>query len=120
MSLTRIGRLVLATGAVTAVLAGIGTLAHADWARWKITEGSDYAGVRIDKRYIGACDMERDGNGVYAEYHVGGDAGISRVGDGNGSAAGCGVRTARRNITAFRVCEDDWGSDSCSVWEPVR
>ncbi len=123
VSLARIGRLVLATGVVTVVAAGIGTPAHAEhngWAHWKVTQGSDYAGVGIGKKYIGACDMERDGNGVYAEYQVVGGAGSSRIADGNGSKAGCGVGTHSRNITNFRVCEDDAGRDSCSGWKSVR
>jgi hypothetical protein len=120
MSLARIGRLILTTGAVTAVVAGMGTLAHAQsWAYWTAAEGSDYAGVRIDRKYIGACDLEQDGNGVYAEYNVSGSSSTFRIGDGNGSQAGCGVATPSRSITRFRVCEDDTGSDTCSPWEPV-
>ena len=120
MSLARIGRLVLATGAVTAVVAGIGTQAHAHgWANWVAEQGADYAGVSSNKRYIGACDMERDGNGVYALYKIRGSTNTWKVGEGNGSEAGCGTRTTSSDITEFVVCEDDTGSDSCSPPVPV-
>jgi hypothetical protein len=124
VSFARIGRLVLATGAVTAVVTGIGTVVHANhingWAHWQAKEGADYAGVGNNKRFIGACDMERDGNTVYAEYYVGGDVGLSRIEDTNGSQAGCRSTTTRLNIAVFRVCEDDIGSNTCSDWIPVK
>ncbi len=125
---TRIGRLVLATGAVTAmVVAGIGTRAHADhdlppgegWAHWKSEQGADYAGVNTTKKYIGACDLERDGNGVYAQYRLAGALNIYRVDDDNGSQAGCGTKRVARNIIEFRACENDIGRDTCGPWEPI-
>lgn len=121
MSLARIGRLILTTGAVTAVVAGMGTLAHAQtWATWVAREGNDYAGVKSDRRYIGACDLEKDGNGVYAQYQISGSSSIFKVGDGNGSQGGCGDARPSKKITKFRVCEDDAGADTCSGWVDIR
>ncbi|MBW4444951.1 MAG: hypothetical protein KME10_27940 [Plectolyngbya sp. WJT66-NPBG17] len=122
MSFARIGRLVLAAGAVTTavttMVAGTGTPAHAVWYTWKanVPETSNHAGVAANKRYIGACDTEEDGNGVYTEYEVVGGEVTYRLGDGNGSKDGCGSRTTDSNIIKFRACEDDWGSDTCSGW----
>src|SRR5690349_2117704 len=35
---------------------------------YRAYQGSDYAIVFADRRYVGACDMEQDGNGVYGQF----------------------------------------------------
>lgn len=78
----------------------------------RVYQGSDYASS--NGRWVEACDMERDGNGVYGEFRT--NTGTSRVRDGNGSAGGCGNATFGA-VYSFRVCEDQSGRpDPCSSW----
>ncbi|TYB38544.1 hypothetical protein FXF50_08985 [Micromonospora sp. AP08] len=80
-------------------------------------EGSDYAGVGADRRWVEVCDMEKDGNGVYATFIVRGSTGGNTVGDGNGSAAGCGNRTFSGDVLGFSICEDQpVGNSSCRTY----
>lgn len=78
--------------------------------------GNDYAQTMyINDDVIEVCDMEADGNGVYAEYYLNTGA-FKSVNDGNGSAAGCGRNDWQSSpywITHYRVCER---SVSCSGW----
>jgi hypothetical protein len=101
---------ILAAGIATVAGLALATPAFADW---KVTQGSDYATVSANKKLLTVCDKEADGNGVYAVFEVF-DGPTDRVGDGNGSAAGCGTYNARNRIRWFQVCEDDAGQDSCS------
>lgn len=66
---------------------------------------ADYADGKLT-----VCDLQEDGNGVYAEYWGAGSI-HGTVWDGNGAAAPCNAPTL--SITSFKVCEDDWGSDTC-------
>ncbi|MQA83491.1 MAG: hypothetical protein GEV03_02375 [Streptosporangiales bacterium] len=76
-------------------------------------QGDDYAKYDTATNRLSACDMEWDGNSVYADWRTLTDQGIVR--DNNGSADGCGVTYVGINW-AFKVCEDDWGEDTCSTW----
>lgn len=89
---------------------------------YKSEEGADYAIVFSNRRDVGACDMEQDGNGVYGQFRwlVGTTVHQHTVSDGNGAAGGCGNWRASRDIVSFRVCEDDWGTDTCDTWTPTR
>ncbi|MGW4211383.1 hypothetical protein ACWEIJ_25545 [Lentzea sp. NPDC004789] len=78
-------------------------------ARVYAYQGDDYASTT--GRWVEACDMERDGNGVYGEFWYG-SSGHTYVWDGNGSAGGCGNQTLSSTVTRFRVCEDH---GSCSA-----
>ncbi len=79
-----------------------------------VYHGSDYAVV--NGGWVGACDMERDGNGVYIDGYLTNGT-YFRKGDGNGSAGGCGNATFTVWVDRFRVCEDLSGRpDSCSAW----
>ncbi|MFI5530651.1 hypothetical protein ACIA8O_19135 [Kitasatospora sp. NPDC051853] len=80
----------------------------------EVHEGSDYAAYTGGTLF--ACDLEADGNGVYAEYR-GPGASHGYIWDGNGSQGGCS--TAQVAVTSFRVCEDTWGPDTCSSWVTV-
>ncbi|MET8154356.1 hypothetical protein ACIBSW_39510 [Actinoplanes sp. NPDC049668] len=107
---SRVLKGVLATGIATVTGLAIATPAVASW---KVTEGSDYATVSTGKTLVTVCDNEADGNGVYAVFEV--FAGpTTRVGDGNGSASGCGTYRADNRVRWFKVCEDDAGDDTCS------
>jgi hypothetical protein len=103
--------------AAATVFFGPATLAHADTTRCGY-EGSDRVCVT---NYSGGgsslqvCDNEADGNGVYGEFWSGDPIGaMVKVGDGNGSAAGCGTRTWSHIVHHFYVCEDDLGDDTCN------
>ncbi|MEV4843561.1 hypothetical protein AB0K20_10125 [Micromonospora matsumotoense] len=80
-------------------------------------EGSDYAGVGADRRWVEVCDMEADGNGVYATFTVRGSTGGNTVNDGNGSAAGCGNKTFGGDVLGFSICEKQpIGNASCKTY----
>lgn len=88
-------------------------LAHRETAP---LHGSDEAFVDANHLAITACDHEADGHGVRAEYYTWGSQGTLRsVGDGNGSAAGCGTEISEDGweIKQFRVCEATQG---CAGW----
>lgn len=69
------------------------------------------------------CDTKNDGNGVYGQGKILGYAWAAKVGDGNGSASGCGTenRTFYSNDVTYvsygwyQICTDDLGSDTCDV-----
>lgn len=63
-----------------------------------------------------ACDKEQDGNGVYVQVKWSGGGTYGKVGDGNGSAEGCGKGVLNGYADSIRVCEDDLGDDSCGTW----
>lgn len=105
---------VVLAGALAMVLV-LALPAHATLVR--TYEGSDYASLQtsdytVEGYWVEVCDMEQDGNGVYGLFINPG--GWKRVGDGNGSAGGCGNTRVSLNTYRFRVCEDDWGADTCS------
>lgn len=98
-------------GIVTALAVGPLMLAASPAFAATVYEGSDYA--YNDYGDLVACDKESDGNGVYAEYWTN-TGGHGQVWDGNGAASGCGRQPIGDSLSSFRVCEDDWGSDTCS------
>jgi hypothetical protein len=78
-----------------------------------------YGQVRDSHQIIDACDTYKDGQGLYVKYTLmGGDEG--KVGDANGSAAGCGIRrvgSATYPIVRFNVCSDvAVYPDKCTGW----
>jgi len=86
-------------------------------------QGADYAS--LDTNYSGynsywveVCDMEQDGNGVYAIFYGPGYSTTRR--DGNGSAGGCNNERVSLAVTEFKVCEDQFGTDPCSSWTKFR
>jgi hypothetical protein len=81
-------------------------------------EGSDYGSIDTSNNWVEACDMEQDGNGVYAQFRS--PNSTITVSDGNGSQGGCGNTFVSSATTEFRVCEDDFGSDTCTGWRRVR
>lgn len=100
---------VAAAGALT--IGMLGFAASPALAEPRATQGSDYASY--NGTTLTVCDRESDGNGVYAEYLFA--TGRGKVGDGNGSVPPCGEKRVG-DISQFRVCEDTFGSDSCSNW----
>ncbi|GAA0809567.1 hypothetical protein [Spirilliplanes yamanashiensis] len=97
--------LVLAAGAPAMAIPG---------PPWHAYEGSDYAVVLAGKRYVGVCDMERDGNGVYGQFWLhGGTDWSPRISDPNGSAGGCGNHTFPADVRYFKICEKDAGEPTC-------
>lgn len=87
-------------------------------AKQTIHEGLDYASIDASNNWVEACDMEQDGNGVYAQFRS--PSSTVTVSDGNGSQGGCGNAFVSSSTNQFRVCEDDFGSDTCSPWTPVQ
>jgi hypothetical protein len=77
-----------------------------------------YGQVRDNHQIIDACDIRKDGYGLYVKYTLfGGNEG--RVGDANGSAAGCGIRrvgSAAYPIVRLNVCSDQPLYDPCTGW----
>lgn len=65
---------------------------------------------------VSACDNEADGHGVYVEVDWTDAAQNETVGDGNGSAAGCGTVRYLDAPYRYRVCESVTGPDYCSSW----
>ncbi|GGR83130.1 hypothetical protein GCM10010169_29200 [Micromonospora fulviviridis] len=63
------------------------------------------------------CDNEADGNGVYAVFYTMYIQYEIKVGDGNGSSAGCGTRSWSHGVHHFKICEDDAGEDTCVWWD---
>ncbi|MFC3453353.1 hypothetical protein [Amycolatopsis speibonae] len=104
-------------GVMISVLAmGVST-AEADTS-YVIWQELDYAQYDSKDDFAGVCDEEQDGNGVYAEYKQKGGTKLT-IHDSNGSKVGCG-NAKIPDVTSFRVCEDDAGDDSCTLWRIVR
>jgi len=82
-------------------------------------EGSNYASVGNDHRWVEVCDMEQDGNGVYGYFYVYNHA-PEEVSDHNGSEAGCGNSILPDRVMSFMVCERHWTGDSCSPVKEVE
>ena len=78
-----------------------------------------YGQVRDNHEIVDACDTRADGLGVSTRYRLLSGAEGS-VGDGNGSASGCGVRRVgtygSNPVVAIRVCVDRALIDSCTGW----
>jgi hypothetical protein len=115
MSLVKGSARLLGAAGIAGVLAVAMSNPAAAAGPWYAYTGSDYGVVAADDRYVGACDMEQDGNGVYGMFYYGDGSLQKKVGDGNGSAAGCGNWTAPSRIIGFKICEDDAGADTCSA-----
>ena len=112
-----------ATAGVVALLSGgLGVAQSASASADPVRELNNYSRVYYSANYAGAntnhwveaCDMERDGNGVYIEGHLY-DGTHFQIWDGNGSTGGCGNTTFGSGIKDFRVCEDHSG---CSGYIP--
>lgn len=71
-------------------------------------------------RIAWVCDERADGNGVYNDYvaysYSTGQYYRDSVRDSNGSSPGCSDETEDR-IVNYRLCMDDWGSDTCTAWK---
>jgi hypothetical protein len=113
VSLSRV-RLLLTASLVMLITALTATSAQAH-SRC-VYQGNDFGCGNADHNRISACDYESDGNYVYTEALIGGQSDTYTVLDGNGSAAGCGVRQGLR-FRYIRVCEDTAGyPDTCTRW----
>jgi hypothetical protein len=76
-----------------------------------------YGQVRDSHQIIDACDTRADGNGLFVKYRLLG-GGSGKVGDGNGSAAGCGIRrvgSTAAPVVQYNVCSDQL-IDQCTGW----
>jgi hypothetical protein len=109
----RAGTLVI--GVVAVLVMGLSTPATA-WSG-PVYHGHDYARViGVPDNIIEVCDQERDGHGVYADYHLSNGARRTLT-DANGSAYPCykdDWHDERLWIVLFRVCEKV--VNTCSVW----
>jgi hypothetical protein len=77
-----------------------------------------YGQVRDSHQIVDACDTRADGDGVYVKYRLLG-GGSGKVGDGNGSAAGCGIRrvgSTAAPVVQFNVCVEALLWDPCTGW----
>jgi len=105
--------------AATAIVVAASSPASAYTRQYLSEDSPNYAGVGDDRRWVEVCDMERDGNGVKGEF-VMINGRTMTVGDGNGSAAGCGNKTAPADIRKFRVILVRNGFiDAVSHWKEV-
>ena len=82
--------------------------------------GWGHGGVTDSHYFAYACDDRNDGRGVYNEYRYarGGVVYAGRVGDANGSAAGCSQKQTPGPVIQYRICRDNPGApDTCSGWK---
>jgi hypothetical protein len=91
---------VAASAAIVTILTASASPASAMLLR--VYEGDDYASLQtsdwnVDGYWVEVCDLERDGNGVYAIFAK--TAGWQTVRDTNGSAGGCG--NARVDLSTY-------------------
>ena len=79
-----------------------------------------YGQVRDSHQIIDACDTRADGDGLYVKYRLLG-GGSGKVGDGNGSAAGCGIRRVgtygTNPVVAIKVCVDQVIDECTNGWK---
>lgn len=111
-----IRKVMLVGGAMISALV-LGTSTAEAGTNHVVKQGYDYAQYDSGDDFAEVCDEEQDGNGVYGEYRQ--KNGMLTLRDSNGSKIGCGHATIP-GVTSFRVCEDDAGADSCSLWRIVR
>lgn len=103
----KIGRSVRAR--LVAVLAGAGLLFLASTlpaqaaSYWRMTIFSNYVGVGADRHWVEVCDMKEDGVGVSGTFYFRSGSPV-KVGDGNGSAGGCGNRTFSGTVIGVEAC----------------
>lgn len=104
---------------ITALMAGLALpLAFATPAQAHVLSahhGDDRAWTNTAHTRVGVEDGEADGNGVYAQYKIGGSENIYHVGDRNGNAPGHGAEDAGGIVRKIRVCERNVG---CFEWVP--
>lgn len=108
MRKTRALRVLVAIAATLAVLA-VGQMpaaAHGDLVFY----GDDMAWVHDSHYYGTACDEERDGHYVYAQWKAGNDI----VTEFDGGDVGCDQANFDYPAYEFRICEETKG---CSDWE---
>jgi hypothetical protein len=80
-----------------------------------------YAQVRDDHEIVDACDTRADGDGYFIRYRVSSGA-VGTVGDGNGSAPGCGIKRVGSPtipIVAYQGCTNQnlWPRSNCTSWQ---
>ncbi|MGJ5830067.1 hypothetical protein [Streptomyces ossamyceticus] len=97
-------------GVITALV--VGPLMLAATPALAASVSRSYGNAYNSGNTVYACDTREDGDGVYAEYWGSGTT-HGYVWDGNGSQAGCGSGWVS-SLRTFRVCVDDFGSDTCS------
>ncbi len=103
----------LALSAFVVVL--LSTLTVPAWAHFtKENETWGEAGVEADHRYVWVCDEEENGNGVYLEWDS--PPRGAYVWDPNGAKSGCGHRDLDVDVEFWRLCQDDWGFNTCTEW----
>ncbi|MCF2533164.1 hypothetical protein [Yinghuangia soli] len=115
----------IAFSAFAAVAAGalaVAGASPANAANIRQYQGADYASIETAThpwgRWVEVCDMEKDGNGVFAKFQNPIDfPNVQTVRDSNGSAAGCGNANVRNSTTAFQVCEEGFWGITCSAWK---
>lgn len=118
---------IFSAATIVAVVMGLILLSSTAQANGGTTyayQGADYAKYThtTNTHKLTVCDKERDGHGVYVEYHSIVTWGTKVMYDSNGSKAPCeSIGTPDINILPidyFRVCEEiDWWFDKCSSWK---
>ncbi|MFI8007678.1 hypothetical protein [Streptomyces sp. NPDC086010] len=100
-------RLVIAR--LAAVFAGVSlfviasTLPVQAASYWRMSVFANYVGVGADRHWVEVCDKEADGVGVSGTFYFSSGSPV-KVGDGNGSAAGCGNRTFSGTVIGVEAC----------------
>ena len=82
-------------------------------------EGDDVAAINTSNMAVTVCDQERDGNGVFGQFVTTSGA-VTKIGNSNGSAAGCNNTTAVSTTYRFRVCEDNSGCSDYGQWNSSK
>jgi hypothetical protein len=122
-----IGRLAAVIFAFTLVAVGIGAPAMAHDTRYDgpyacgptFLQSCGYGQVRSSHTIVDACDTRADGFGYYVSYELNSGA-TGTVGDGNGSASGCGIRqvgTSSNPIFRYRLCSNQGLVHVCNGWK---
>jgi hypothetical protein len=104
----------VASFAFTLVLLGLASPAMAHDTRYDgpyacgITglQSCGYGQVRDSHQIVDACDTREDGEGFYVQYKLRNGV-TGTVSDGNGSAAGCGIKrvgSSSNPVTQYTVC----------------
>lgn len=102
----RAKKVLLSTVAVALLTGGSLPAAHAIDELYS-RHGDDYSLNGSDAHSISACDRERDGNTVYANYWIIGVPGSSSVTDTTGSSGGCGDRYfSQMRVWSHQVVEN--------------
>jgi hypothetical protein len=120
----KIGRVAVVGFAFTLITLGIAAPAMAHDTRFDgpyacgptNVQSCGYGQVRDSHQIVDACDTRADGNGYVVQYELN-NGSKGEVGDGNGSASGCGIRrvgSSSNPVYRYQVCSNQGIIRVCS------